>query len=421
MSHEPSSRPVGLPAAGQEGAGAPRAQELGDWLSAVALAAAADARAPVELLGEYLPVLADAALTGRQPEAPELSAVRRLGGLAAERGVDANQVVDLYLAVASRLWQGLPQILSRPREPEQIAAAAGAVLQVLNDAVAALVEGHQEARRALIRQEESARREFLDDLLRGDADVSRLVERAEPFGLDLTREHLVVLAAPASAPGALERAAVVMERFVVDRIGDREVLVASKDDLLVMIVPGALRDAVTGAGIADAAAFLQPELARRAAGTAWQVAAGRPFPGAYGIARSYEEAREALLLARRLRLTEHTIPTRDLLAFRVLGRDQAALIDLIHGMLAPLTAARGGAEPLLHTLSTYFATGAVATETARRLHLSVRTVTYRLSRIALLTGHDPGDPANHLALQMAVLGARLLDWPATELPRQPLP
>jgi hypothetical protein len=136
MSDEPSSRPVGLPAAGQEGAGAPRAQELGDWLSAVALAAAADARAPVELLGEYLPVLADAALTGRQPEAPELSAVRRLGGLAAERGVDANQVVDLYLAVASRLWQGLPQVLSRPREPEQVAAAAGAVLQVLNDAVA---------------------------------------------------------------------------------------------------------------------------------------------------------------------------------------------------------------------------------------------------------------------------------------------
>jgi DNA-binding PucR family transcriptional regulator len=100
----------------------------------------------------------------------------------------------------------------------------------------------------------------------------------------------------------------------------------------------------------------------------------------------------------------------------VIGRDQAALTDLVQSVLTPLTQARGGAEPLLQTLETYFATGEVATETARRLHMSVRTVTYQLARVKTLTGHDAADPAQRFALQVAVLGARLLDWPAQELP-----
>ena len=48
---------------------------------------------------------------------------------------------------------------------------------------------------------------------------------------------------------------------------------------------------------------------------------------------------------------------------------------------------------------------------ARTLHLSVRALTYRLAKIAALTGRDPVDPANRLELQTAVAGARLLGWP----------
>jgi sugar diacid utilization regulator len=390
-----------------------------DWLSVVARAAAADANAPIELLGEYLTILADAALSGRRPQGRELSAVRRLGRRAAEQGVDANQAVDLYLSAAWRLWQEIPTIV-RSRDRDKVRAAAEAVLRVINDAVEALVEGHQAARRQMIRQEESARREFVDDLLRGDADVSRLVERAEPFGLDLRRNHQVLLAAPVNSSASLDKAAVAMERIIVDRFGDRDVLIATKDGLLVMLVPGELRDVVSGTDISDPAGFTHTRLSQHAKQDRWQVAAGRPYPGAYGIARSYEEAREALLLARRLHLGDNAVQARDLLLYRVLGRDQAALIDLVQALLEPLTQSRGGAEPLLQTLETYFATGAVATETARRLHMSVRTVTYRLAKVKNLTGHDPADPTQRLALHMAVVGARLLDWPAADLPRQPL-
>jgi sugar diacid utilization regulator len=396
---------------------AQRVAEPDDWLAVVARTAAADANAPVELLGEYLHILADAAISGRRPEKRELEAVRRLGRRAAEQGVDANQAVDLYLSAAWRLWQEIPMIV-RSRDREKVRAAADAVLRVINDAVGVLVEGHQAARRQMIRQEESARREFVDDLLRGDTDVSRLVERAEPFGLDLGRSHQVLLAAPAKSPASVDKAVVVIERAIVERFGDRDVLIASKDDLLVMLVPGEMRDFVSGTDVTDPAGFVHSRLRQSARHDRWQIAAGRPYPGAYGIARSYEEAREALLLARRLHLHDDVVQGRDLLVFRVLGRDQAALVDLVHALLEPLTRSRGGAEPLLKTLETYFATGAVATETARRLHMSVRTVTYRLAKVKTLTGTDPADPAQRLALHMAVVGARLLDWPASALPRQ---
>ena len=70
-------------------------------------------------------------------------------------------------------------MIVRSRDRDKVRAAAEAVLRVISDAVEVLVEGHQAARRQMIRQEESARREFVDDLLRGDTDVSRLVERAD--------------------------------------------------------------------------------------------------------------------------------------------------------------------------------------------------------------------------------------------------
>lgn len=390
---------------------------LRGWLAEVANAAAADAGAPILLLGGYLDILADAALSGRRPRDQELAAVRRLGARAAEQGVDANQAVDLYLSAAWRLWQGVPSILRSPREREKIRDAAEAVLRVIADAVEALVEGHQAARRQMIRHEESARREFVDDLLRGDTDVSRLVQRAEPFGLDLGRSHGVLLAAPLATMARIDEAAIVMERAIVERFGDRDVLVATKDAMVVMLVPGLPSDAAPAGHILDAADFAHGRLDRHDSQARWRVAAGRPYPGAYGIARSYEEAREALQLADRLHLDLDVLRSGDLLAYRVLGRDQVALIDLVQDLLEPLLHARGGAEPLLETLHAYFGAGTTATETARQLHVSVRTVTYRLARIAELTGHNPAHPTQHLGFHMAVIGARLLNWPNTPLPR----
>ena len=405
----------------------PRSDRLGraatpsasdEWLASVAASAALDARAPADLLGEYLPLLADAAINGRRPDAWELDAVRELGRRAAAQGVGARRAVDLYLSAAWRLWRQLPVVV-RSSDTEKVRRAAEAVLRVLDDAIGVLVDGHQAERRDMIRHEEAQRAEFVDDLLRGDADVSRLVERAQPFGVDLGKPHRVALVAPLDGDGAADRAAIALERAVVERFGDREVLVATKDGRVVVVVPGESAPASEDPAGVDVGESLQQELRRRKLPGRWRVAAGRAFPGAYGVARSYEEALEALTFADRLGLDSDVVHARDLLVYRVLGRDQAAIADLVSDVLGPLDRVRGGPKVLLDTLREYFDAGEVATVAARRLHVSVRTVTYRLARVAQLTGYRVSRPDQRFSLHAAVLGARLLEWPSKRLPLEP--
>ncbi|WP_100501985.1 PucR family transcriptional regulator [Geodermatophilus chilensis] len=407
MPRDAARPPTGRPAAASE-----------EWLDSVGDSAAAAVQAPTELLGEYLPLLADAAIHGRRAEAWELDAVRELGRSAAAQGVGARRAVDLYLSAAWRLWRELP-VVARSSDPEKVRAAAEAVLRVLDDAVGVLVDGHQAERREMIRREEAVRAQFVDDLLRGDADVSRMVERAELFGIDLGKPHHVALVAPRHPDGAVDRAATALERAVVDRFGDREVLVAMKDGRIVVLVPSAAAPAGAAARGGDIGGLLQQDLRRLRIAGRWRVAAGRAFPGVWGVPRSYEEAREALALADRLGSDADVVHARDLLVYRVLGRDQAAIVDLVRDVLGPLQQGRGGAAVLLETLQAYFDAGDVATEAARRLHVSVRTVTYRLARVAELTGYRVSQPDQRFPLHAAVLGARLLDWPARPLPAEP--
>ena len=152
---------------------------------------------------------------------------------------------------------------------------------------------------------------------------------------------------------------------------------------------------------------------------AWRVAVGRAYTGPVGVLRSYDEAMDALDVAERLHLADPVVNAADLLMYRVILRDRAALADLVGALLMPLSEARDGAGPLLDTLEAYFASGQVAVQAAQRLNLSVRAVTYRLARVRDLTGQDPARPADALALQVAVIGARLLDWPATPLEADP--
>jgi sugar diacid utilization regulator len=385
------------------------------WLAEVARGACREVgEVPIELLGDYLPLLADAATSGREPDAVELDAIGFLGRRAAESGVSAGSVVQLYLTAARRLWQQLPAVV-RSHDSEIVRAAAAAVLHVVDQAVARLAEGYNDARRQMVRWEETLRREFVDDLLRGDADVGRLVERAEPFGLDMARPHQVALAAPSGRLNETEAAISDLERAVVQWAGDRDVLVATKDGWIVAITPADTDVPGPRTGPRTLGELMLAELERLARSRPWRVTVGRPYLGSYGIPRSYEEAREGLAMAVRLHLDSPLIQADQLLIYRVLLRDQPAITDLVQSVLGQLEHARGGAEPPLATLDAYFASGSVTTETARRLHLSVRAVTYRLDRIKALTGYDPTDPAQRFTVHAAVLGARLLGWPERNL------
>ena len=411
----------------------------------VASLAAEDAGGlPTELLGDFLEALSSAVAHGRPLTRRQLRTLRTHGDTAARQGVALRALLDLYLSSAWRLWRTLPAVADAERDPGAVVTAGEVMLHAVDDAVAELAEGFQLARRALVRAEVSARREFVDDLLSGSADVAGVVGRAESFGLDLAGPHAVVVvdaATPFTDGGSV---LADVERAVQGSKGDSDVLVASKEGRLVVVfaapdkravefVVDAVRGAIasntaapnTAAPNAAAPNTAAPNTAApnagpssstlgpasEANGAGRRVGVGRPGPSVAGVASSYREALDALELASKLGLETQVVDARELLVYRVLLDDRGAIGDLVETVLAPLTVARGGAEPLLATLLAFFAAGGNSASTARAMHLSVRAVTYRLARVADLTGHDVNNPSERFALQTAVYGAKLLDWP----------
>ncbi|QFQ99033.1 PucR family transcriptional regulator [Streptomyces phaeolivaceus] len=342
-----------------------------------------------EYLEGYARILADASATGRRLTRDELESRRALGEQAAEAGIGLRALVGAHMAATRAHWP--------TGESMSVDDALGAAAQ----AVDAFAEGYERAQRLAVRQEEAARREFIDDLLYGRSDLGRLAQRAERYGLRLSYEHAVAVA---RGTGAYEEGDTVLrevEHALIGRFGDRSILLTTKDGRLVCIAPGDQSEVL--------AHFAKQAFAATGGG---QVGIGRPQPGAAGVVQSYEEALNALDLGERLELDEPVLHAADLLVYPVLTRDRQAMADLVESALGPLRGARGGPQPLLDTLTAYFDSGCVSAEAARRLSLSVRAFTYRLERIHKLTGADPSEPVHRYTLQTAVIGARLLDWPS---------
>lgn len=343
-----------------------------------------------DFLDGFEQVLADAAPTGRRLTRDEIESRRALGARAAEAGHGWRSLVRAHLVAGRDNW---------PR-----AADPDSVLAVIEQAVDAFADGYERAQRLVVRKEEAARREFIDDLLHGRGDPGQLAARSERFGLRLSRAHAVAVA---EGPEKYDETDPVPRQVASElfaRFENRRILFTTKDGRMVCIAPGDQDDVLTH--------FAKRSYA--ATGRA-QVAIGRSRPGTVGIGHSYEEALNALDVAQRMGLEEPLLRAADLLVFPVLARDRQALVDLVSSTLGSLEQARGGAQPLLDTLTAYFDTGCVAASTARRLSLSVRALTYRLARVHTLTGADPTDPTDRYTLQTAVIGARLLDWPTRPL------
>ncbi|MFD7279474.1 PucR family transcriptional regulator [Streptomyces sp. NPDC059862] len=351
----------------------------------------AESAIPEDYLDGYAQLLADVSATGRRLTRDEIESRRALGERAADSGFGLRALVGAHLAATRAAWPSGP-------------SSADSTLAAVQQAVDAFAEGYERAQRLAVRQEEAARREFIDDLLYGRSDLGRLAERAERFGLRLSHAHAVAVAqgpAPYDEGDPVTRQ---VEQALIARFGDRDILLTTKDGRLVCIAPGD-QDQVLSSFAKQA----------HVATDGGRVAVGRPRPGPGGVVHSYEEALNALELAERLDLDDPVLLAADLLVYPVLTRDRQAMADLVQGTLGPLTTARGGAEVLLDTLTAYFDSGCVAAEAARRLNLSVRALTYRLERIRKLTGANPADPAHRYMLQTAVIGARLLGWPEQAL------
>lgn len=167
---------------------------------------------PKEYLAGYAQILAEVAATGRRLTRDELRSRRALGEQAAEAGHSLRALVVKHLAVTRETW------------PD---TAAINVLAAVEQAIDAFAEGYEGAQRLAVRQEEAARREFIDDLLYGRSDLGRLAERAERFGLRLSHAHAVAVAGD---PASYDETVTVLrkvEQAVFTRFGDRSILLTT--------------------------------------------------------------------------------------------------------------------------------------------------------------------------------------------------
>lgn len=387
-------------------------------LTAVAEAGARDAGGlDPALLSDFLPKVIGAVAAGRLLTSRDISRFNNVGKSAAGNGVALRALLDLYLSAAWRLWDHLPEVVGAEEDPQGVVRAGRAVLRAADDVVAALTEGYQLARRELIKAEALGRREFVDDLLSGSRDVAGLIDRAAGFGLTLAGSHAVAVVRAEGRYADESPLNTKLERALLGTKADSDALITTKNGQLVVVF--AAPDRAATAEVIGRLTAVLPNVSgprgagsRKATAAKWQMGVGRPHPGAAGVRRSLDEALEALDLGSRLGRTIAVLDSADMLVYRVLLRDEEAIRDLVESVLTPLVGARGGAAPLIETLSVYFGAGSNTTATARAMHLSVRAVSYRLERVRQLTGHHPDDPAHRFTLYAAVLGATLLGWPA---------
>lgn len=332
------------------------------------------------------------------PQRADLDVMREVGRRAAERNTSLPALLVSCLRELEAHW---PQLASRTGDVT--------VLATVRRVIEAIAEGHERAQQASADHEAAIRRQFIDDLLGGAGyDPIALARRAERFGVLLSGGHVVAIA-QRPAPFVLgDRLVRRVETSLVTRFGSRNVLITVREGMLVCVTPSTLRG-VPGELAHQLIALIGPD-------TGWRVGVGRQHTGAGGVMHSYEEARNALHVAERLGLRATVLNAADLLVFPVLLRDRSAITDLIATVLGPLADAKGGAQPLLATLSAFFDNQGNTAATARCLGISVRAIGYRLDRIARMTGYAPTEPTQRFTLEAAVLGARLLDWPAQPLP-----
>ena len=268
---------------------------------------------------------------------------------------------------------------------------------------------------------------FIYDLLHGLIDNETIVLRqTKLLGLDLSPPRAVILIDAAdyilgssSEQETVEarerrRSQLVISSIVsffhlpndtiCAYIGDGEVAVLKASDTknLGAWANGDVPDSGSWANLAAlnrAAGALLVRL-RGDTGASISVGIGRYHPGIQGLARSYQDARAALSLGCRFhgRNQVHCLDRLGIAAFIGVA-DEQTKIELATYLLSPLDH-----EPeLLATLDAFFTANLRPSSTASQLSIHRNTLSYRLDKIASLTGLDARRFDDAVQIRLALL------------------
>ncbi len=250
--------------------------------------------------------------------------------------------------------------------------------------------------------------ELLDGALRSEI---ALAQQAERLGHNLDQTFVAMVARPDTHQGSATRSrearVAALEagaRNFVGQLNQPDVLWRVRNANVEIVVPGAvIRNAP------DLPAKLQTALTQslssQSPADAVSVGIGRYADGMQGIRRSHQDARQALVLGRRLHGIGHITDYDDLGIYRlILAAENLPELRTFHdeSLGALVEYDRIHNSNLVETLEAWFAANCSPKEASSLLQVHRNTVLYRLERIADITGENLDDPDVRLRLHLAL-------------------
>ena len=349
---------------------------------------------------ENVEILARVLSAGRVIKPEELETIERTGARRAETGIPLDDVLHAYRTVSRVCWDVLADEC-RKYEGEALEPAielAEAVLAYTDGISTAVAEAYARAQRAIVREQEGARREFLADVLYGtDASPEDILARAHSFGYDLSLSYVALVGCGPPGDGRKE-ASVLAAASSIATFVSADPIVLQKAEQTIALLPA---EPFAEPGVAPYK--LVAEL-----GGGWRFGVGGPEPGLEGIRRAYLEAREALEIGTALGLGDQVYVFDDLLLYHFLRIEPPLVERFVDQMLGPLVEyddKRKG--ELVKTLEAYFDADASVKLAGEALFAHPHTVTYRLKQIEKLTGWSLREPEDKLRLQLALRAHKL--------------
>ena len=353
---------------------------------------------------ENVEILAQVLSQAREIAPADLLAIERAGARRAESGIPLEDVLHAYRTVSRACWSVLSEECRNYEDQDGALEAAielaEAVLRYTDQISTAVADAYARAQRAIIREQEGARREFLADLLFG-ADTSSpedLLQRAHTFGYDLSLSYTALVGC---GPPDDERKETMVASAASGTLahGGSEPIVLQKGEHTIALIPS---DPAV-----DAVAM--PEKLIAELDGEWSFGMGDPEPGLKGIRRAYLEAREALEIGQALGLSGPVHRFNDLLLYHFLRVEPALMERFITQTLGPLIEydERRKGE-LIKTIEAYFSVDGSVKMAGEALFAHPHTVTYRLKQVENLTGWSLRNAEEKLRLQLALRAYRLV-------------
>jgi hypothetical protein len=304
-------------------------------------------------------VFLDCVVQERTLTARELRTFEQSGRDRLAMGMPLESVLRAYRIAGRTAWTALCAAI-RPGEEALLADLGARWIDIVDRTSSALARAYLSASHDRLRDLDARRRELVEALLTA-TDPSEVAAVSLRFSTVLAPSYVPVLVAGAGAVAGIDA---LLAGAPAGTLGGH------RGDRVLLLVPNRLDVPVSRPG----------------AVSAW----GRPAQCGRALLEEVRQVEQLLVTALAEGHEEGGFGPDDLLVEQLLlGNDRVA--DALRRRVAEVLDSRDASGVLVTTLRDYLATGSVP-ETARREHVHVNTVAYRLARVRELTGLDPRVP-----------------------------